>query len=116
MLINVTSFFRNPSVFEALKGRVFPALVKKRPANSPIRIWAPGCSSGEETYSLAIGLLESLGDEVSSLPLQIFGSDVSETSINKARNGLYPENIQSDVSPERLGRFFVKVEGGLPHQ
>jgi two-component system, chemotaxis family, CheB/CheR fusion protein len=91
MLINVTSFFRDPSVFEALKGRVFPALLKKRPANSPIRIWAPGCSSGEETYSLAIALLESLGDKVSSLPMQIFGSDVSETSINKARNGLYPE-------------------------
>ncbi len=112
MLINVTSFFRNLSVFEALKGRVFAALLKKRPANSPIRIWAPGCSSGEETYSLAIALLESLGDKVSSIPLQIFGSDVSETSINKARNGLYPENIQGDVSPERLGRFFVKVEGG----
>ena len=112
MLINVTSFFRNPSVFEALKGRVSPALVKKHPANSPIRMWAPGCSSGEETYSLAIALLESQGDKVSSLPLQIFGSDVSETSINKARNGLYPENIQSDVSPERLGWFFVKVEDG----
>jgi len=112
MLINVTSFFRNPSVFEALKARVFPTLLKKHPANSPIRVWAPGCSSGEETYSLAIALLEFLGEKVSSLPLQIFGSDVSETSVNKARNGVYPENIQSDVSPERLRRFFTKVEGG----
>jgi two-component system, chemotaxis family, CheB/CheR fusion protein len=112
MLINVTSFFRNPSVFEALKARVFPALLKGRPANSPIRIWAPGCSSGEEPYSLAIALLEFLGDKASSQPIQLFGSDVSENSINKARSGLYPENIQGDVSPERLRRFFVKAEGG----
>jgi two-component system, chemotaxis family, CheB/CheR fusion protein len=112
MLINVTSFFRNPSVFAALKARVFPALLKKHPANLPIRVWAPACSSGEETYSLAIALQEFLGDKAFSVPLQIFGSDVNETSINKARSGLYPENVQSDVSPERLRRFFVKVEGG----
>jgi two-component system, chemotaxis family, CheB/CheR fusion protein len=112
MLINVTSFFRNPSVFDALKARVFPALLKNRSLDVPFRIWAPGCSSGEETYSLAIALLEFLGDRASSIPIQIFGSDVSETGITKARNGLYPENIQGDVSPERLRRFFVKVEGG----
>jgi two-component system CheB/CheR fusion protein len=112
MLINVTSFFRNPSVFEGLKKRVFPAILKKHPGNAPIRIWAPACSSGEETYSLAIALLEFLGDTGSPLHVQIFGSDVSETSINKARSGLYPENIQGDVSPDRLRRFFLKVEGG----
>jgi two-component system, chemotaxis family, CheB/CheR fusion protein len=112
MLINVTSFFRNPSVFEALKTRVFPAIMKNHSTNSPIRIWAPGCSTGEETYSVAIALLEFLGDRASTLPLQIFGSDVSENNINKARNGLYTENIQGDVSLERLRRFFVKVDGG----
>jgi two-component system, chemotaxis family, CheB/CheR fusion protein len=112
MLINVTSFFRNPAVFEALKARVFPAILKKHSGNSPIRIWAPACSSGEEVYSLATALLEFLGEKASSLPMQIFGSDVSEASINKARNGLYPENIQGDVSPDRLRRFFLKVEGG----
>ena len=112
MLINVTSFFRNSPVFEALKARVFPALLKNRPEDLPFRIWAPGCSSGEETYSLAITLLEFLEGRASSVPIQIFGSDVSEIGINKARNGLYPENIQGDVSPERLRRFFLKVEGG----
>lgn len=112
MLINVTSFFRNPAVFDALKTRVFPVLMKKRSTEVPFRIWAPGCSSGEETYSLAIALLEFLGDRASSMPIQIFGSDVSEIGINKARNGFYPENIQGDVSPERLRRFFVKTEGG----
>lgn len=112
MLINVTSFFRNPSVFEALKTRVFPALLKNRSNETPLRIWGAACSSGEETYSLAIALLEYLGDRASSMPILIFGSDISDVSINKARNGIYPENIQGDVSPERLRRFFVKVEGG----
>ena len=112
MLINVTSFFRNPAAYDALKARVFPVLLKSRPADVPIRIWTAACSSGEETYSVAIALLEFLGDKASSVPIQIFGSDVSDVSINKARNGVYPENIQGDVSPERLRRFFVKVEGG----
>ena len=112
MLINVTSFFRNPSVFEAIKARIFPAIFKNRSGDVPIRIWVPGCSSGEEPYSLAIALLEFLGNKASSVPIKFFGSDLSETGINKARNGVYPENIQGDVSPERLRRFFAKVEGG----
>ena len=113
MLINVTSFFRNPPVFDALKSRIFPAILKHHSEVEPIRIWIPGCSSGEETYSVAMALLEFLGDRGAvGVPLQIFGSDVSENSIDKARNGLYPENIQGDVSPERLRRFFLKVEGG----
>ena len=112
MLINVTSFFRNPAAFDALKTLVFPSLLKNRPAEAPIRIWCAACSSGEEAYSLAIALLEFLGGRAASIPIQIFGSDVSEVSINKARNGLYPDNIQGDVSPERLRHFFLKVEGG----
>ncbi len=113
MLINVTSFFRNPAVFDVLKSRIFPAILKHHSEVEPIRIWVPGCSSGEETYSVAIALLEFLGDRGAvTVPLQIFGSDVSENSIDKARGGLYPENIQGDVSPERLRRFFLKVEGG----
>ena len=113
MLINVTSFFRSPAVFDALKSRIFPAILKHHSEVEPIRIWVPGCSSGEETYSVAMALIEFLGDcGAVTVPLQIFGSDVSENSIEKARNGLYPENIQGDVSPERLRRFFLKVEGG----
>jgi two-component system CheB/CheR fusion protein len=112
MLINVTSFFRNPKVFEALKERVFPAIVKKRAANAAIRIWSPGCASGEELYSLAICLLEYLGERAREIPIQLFGTDVSESSVSKARNGWYPENIQGDVSAARLRKFFTKADGG----
>src|SRR5262245_16346641 len=112
MLINVTSFFRNPRVFDTLKSEVFPALFKNRSGEAAIRIWTPGCASGEETYSVAIALLEFLGDKAHQIPVQFFGTDVSETSITKARNGTYPENIQSDVSAERLRRFFTRAEGG----
>ena len=112
MLINVTSFFRNPRVFDALKSQVFPAIMKNRSSEASLRLWTPGCASGEETYSLAIALLEFLGDKASQTPIQFFATDISELSVAKARSGLYPENIQSDVSPERLRRFFTNVEGG----
>jgi len=111
MLINVTSFFRNPRAFDALKSTVFPAILKNHPPEASIRIWTPGCASGEETYSVAIALLEFLGDKSSQANIQFFGTDVSESSIAKARAGSYPENITADVSPERLRRFFTKVEG-----
>ena len=111
MLINVTSFFRNPRAFDALKSHVFPAILKNHPPEAAIRIWTPGCASGEETYSVAIALLEFLGDKSSQANIQFFGTDVSESSIAKARAGSYPENITADVSPERLRRFFTKVEG-----
>jgi two-component system CheB/CheR fusion protein len=114
MLINVTSFFRNPKMFEALKMEVFPAIAKSRETDVAIRLWTPGCSSGEETYSIAMSLLEYLGDKAFKVPIQIFGTDVSEASIVRARSGVYPENIQEDVTPERLRRFFTKV-GGTYH-
>jgi len=112
MLINVTSFFRGPRVFDALKSLVFPAIYKNLSPGTSIRVWTPGCSSGEETYSVAIALLEFLGDRTPHIPIQFFGTDVSEVSVTKARNGVYQENIQEDVSPERLHRFFTKIEGG----
>ena len=112
MLINVTSFFRNPRVFDALKLQVFPNILRNRPPESAIRIWTPGCASGEETYSLAILLLEFLGEKAPHVPIQLFGTDVSEPSITKARAGVYPENIRGDVSPERLRRYFTQTEGG----
>ena len=111
MLINVTSFFRNPKVFEVLKAKVFPAIMKNRAAEGSLRVWTPGCASGEETYSVAIALLEAVGDKAPETHIQFFGTDISESSIAKARRGLYPENIQGDVSPERLRRFFTKGEG-----
>jgi two-component system, chemotaxis family, CheB/CheR fusion protein len=112
MLINVTSFFRNPGVFEAMKTEVFERILKDRGPETAVRIWTPGCASGEETYSVAIALLEYLGDKASEVTIQLFGTDVSETSVAKARTGVYPENIQGDVSAERLRRFFTKTEGG----
>jgi two-component system CheB/CheR fusion protein len=112
MLINVTSFFRSPRLFDALKSTVFPAIQKSLSRERGIRIWTPGCASGEETYSVAIALLEFLGDKAAQIPIQFFGTDVSDLSVTKARNGLYPENIQGDVSPERLRRFFTKGESG----
>jgi two-component system CheB/CheR fusion protein len=112
MLINVTSFFRNAGVFEALKSTVFPNLLQERTPEIPIRIWTPGCASGEETYSIAIVLLEFLGDRAQQYTIQLFGTDVSDASIAKARSGIYPDNIQTDVSTERLRRYFTKVEAG----
>jgi two-component system CheB/CheR fusion protein len=112
MLINVTSFFRNPKVFEALKETVFPAIQKRLLRERGIRIWTAACASGEETYSVAIALLEFLGDTAPDVPIQFFGTDVNEVSVTRARNATYPENIQGDVSPERLRRFFTKIESG----
>jgi two-component system, chemotaxis family, CheB/CheR fusion protein len=112
MLINVTNFFRNPAVFDALKERIFPLIIKRREREAAVRIWTPGCASGEETYSVAIAALESLGDKASHVPMQFFGTDVSESCVARARTGVYAENIQGDVSPERLRRFFSEVEGG----
>jgi two-component system CheB/CheR fusion protein len=112
MLIKVTSFFRDPDAFEALKAEVFPGILKHRSSEEPLRVWVPGCSTGEETYSQAIALLEFLGNSRADIPIQLFGTDLGQGSIEKARAGIYPQSIAVDVSPERLRRFFVKVEGG----
>ena len=111
LLINVTSFFRDPEAFTALKGTVFPAILR-RTQETPVRIWVPGCASGEEAYSIAITLLEYLGDHGNGTSIQIFATDIDDEAVEKARAGIYPENITSDVSAERLRRFFVKVESG----
>ena len=112
-LIGVTSFFRDPEVFEALKTKVFPRFLKDRQKpQGPIRIWVPACSTGEEAYSIAISLLEYLGEDEPGRRVQIFGTDVDQDAIQRARRGLYPANVELDVSPERLERYFVKREGG----
>ena len=107
-LIRVTGFFRDPKSFELLAQRVFPNLSEGRSSKMPIRIWVPGCASGEEVYSIAITLLESLGDRFAPGGIQMFGTDVSDAAIEKARAGLYLESITQEVSAERLQRFFVK--------
>jgi len=112
LLIPVTGFFRDPEAFEALKSSVFPAILKDKSSKGTIRIWAPGCSTGEETYSLAMALLEFLGAQAPSFQIQLFGTDANERAIEKARSGIYPDQIAENVSPERLRQFFVRVEEG----
>jgi two-component system, chemotaxis family, CheB/CheR fusion protein len=112
LLIPVTSFFRDLQAFESLKSKVLPAILKDKSSKESIRIWAPGCSTGEEAYSLAMILLEFLGDEMSSYQIQLFGTDANERGIEKARAGIYQERIAQEVSPERLRRFFIKVDEG----
>ncbi|MFP5227599.1 MAG: chemotaxis protein CheB [Acidobacteriota bacterium] len=113
LLINVTSFFRNPEAFDILKQLVYPAILQARgAASSPIRIWVPGCSTGEEAYSHAISLVEFLGEERTEVPIQIFGTDLSESSIQRARAANFKESIEADVGPVRLRRFFHKSDGG----
>jgi two-component system CheB/CheR fusion protein len=113
LLINVTSFFRNPEAFAALKQIVYPAIIKARTSTSAaLRIWVPGCSTGEETYSHAISLVEFLGEGRADVPIQIFGTDLSESAIQRARAGEYKETIEADVTPARLRRFFYKADGG----
>lgn len=107
-LIRVTSFFRDPESFQVLSEQVLPRLLAHRAAKEPIRIWVPGCASGEEVYSIAITLLEFMGEAVPPAGIQIFGTDVSEAAIEKCRAGLYPDSIAQDVSAERLRRYFVK--------
>src|SRR5213593_1388993 len=111
LLVNVTRFFRDPEAFQLLQRRVFPSILKQLPADAPIRVWAPGCATGEEAYSLAMVLLESIDDAAGPVPIQLFGTDVSETAVVKARAGIYPENIELDVTAARLRRFFVKLDG-----
>lgn len=112
LLIKVTSFFRDPQVFQSLKEQVFPNIVPDQAAAGPIRIWVPGCATGQEVYSLAICLLEFLDQHSMQPQIQIFATDISEPAIEEARAGIYPESQMVNVSPERLRRFFVQVEAG----
>ncbi len=107
----MTQFFRDPEAFEALKHKVFPALVADRSPGTAIRVWVSGCSTGEEVYSLAISLLEFLGSRPESFPIKFLATDLNETALDKARTGIYVDNIEVDVSAERLRRFFVRVDG-----
>ena len=112
ILINVTSFFRNPEAFESLKKTVYPRIFKGRSPNDTIRVWVPGYSTGEEAYSHAIGLVEYLTETRADIPLQVFGTDLSEAAVQKARAGVFKESIATDVVQTRLRRFFNKMEEG----
>ena len=110
ILISVTHFFRDPDAFRALVKYLSGTLRHEEPRNS-FRVWVPGCATGEEVYSLAITLQELFLQEGIGPTLQLFGTDISELALGKARTGLYPESIAQDVSPEQLQRYFHKVDG-----
>lgn len=112
ILIHVTSFFRDPDVFEQLKTHVFPTIIQNKSADAPIRIWVAGCSTGEEAYSIAICLIEFLGDRAMHLPIQIFATDISGLAIDKSREAIYQDNQMVDVSAERRRQFFGVREHG----
>jgi two-component system CheB/CheR fusion protein len=114
LLIGVTSFFRDSAPWEQLRDSVIPALLANRPSGHALRAWVPGCSTGEEAYSLAMVFKEAMeaAKPSKTFKLNVFATDLDKDAINKARQGVYPANIAADVSPERLKRFFTKVEPG----
>jgi two-component system CheB/CheR fusion protein len=117
LLIHVTGFFREPEAFLALRKHVYPKLFEGRKPDNPIRVWVAGCSTGEEAYSIAITLLEYLWAHTRSISqaaiaIQIFATDISETALDTARTGVYTEAAVSEISAERLKRFFVRQDGG----
>jgi two-component system CheB/CheR fusion protein len=110
-LIRVTQFFRDPEAFEVLKDKVFPGIAQNRSPDRPIRIWIAGCATGEEVYSIAICLLEYLGTRSETVPIKILATDLNELALDRARAGIYIDNIDADVSVDRLRRFFHRVDG-----
>jgi PAS domain S-box-containing protein len=114
LLIGVTNFFRDPQAWEALKNEVLPRLIASHTGSGSLRAWVTGCSTGEEAYSLAMSFREAVEPfkAKKNITLQIFATDLDRDAIEKARQGLYSDNIVADVTPERLRRFFVQEERG----
>jgi two-component system CheB/CheR fusion protein len=114
LLIGVTSFFRDPASWDYLRDHAIPELLKRRPVSRELRAWTPGCSTGEEAYSLAIAFQEALESITPRrhCRLQIFATDLDPEAIDRARRGLYPASITADVSSARLARFFTKEDEG----
>ena len=116
LLIGVTNFFRDPAAFEALEEFVIPKLFAGKPADSTIRVWSAGCSTGEEAYSVAMLLREQMDTLKQSFKVQIFATDVDSRAIAAARSGVYPANIAADIAPERLARFFTAELDGSAYR
>ncbi len=110
LLISVTSFFRDPAVFEDLARNIIPELVRRHPADRPIRAWVAGCATGEEAYSIAMLLIEAASALRKDVKIQIFASDIDDDALATARDGRYPDAIEADVSMTRLQRFFIKED------
>jgi two-component system CheB/CheR fusion protein len=116
LLIGVTNFFRGPEAFQALENEVIPLLFASKPMGGVIRIWTPGCSTGEEAYSIAILLLERIEALKQSYTVQVFATAIDSQAIATARAGLYPATIAAHISPERLVRFFSAEADGSAYQ
>ena len=108
LLITVTAFFREPTAFQVLTTHIFPHILERAPPNEPVRVWAAGCATGEEVYSLAICWFEFLTECHRSQPIQIFGTDLNKQAIEQARTARYPPSALNSVSPERIHHFFVQ--------
>ena len=112
LLIGVTNFFRNPEAFDTLRDVILPKLLADKPNEYAVRVWVPGCASGEEAYSAAIVLHECMEQMGRHFHVQVFGTDIDEDAVDVARRAVYPESITVDVEPERLKRYFSKEEDG----
>ena len=110
LLIGVTSFFREPDAWHALERQVLPQLIRRKGPRAPLRVWVPGCATGEEAYGLAMVLIEQVREAHKNCEIQIFASDVDTEALDFARTGLYPESIAADVSQKRLRRFFIRED------
>jgi two-component system CheB/CheR fusion protein len=108
LLIGVTRFFRDPAAFDALAGTVIPELFRGKGADAPVRVWVPGCATGEEAYTIAMLLCEHLARLAPPPPIQVFATDIDEPALDVARQGRYGDAIAGHVSAERLARFFVQ--------
>ena len=112
LLINVTSFFRDPGVFDALATTIVPDIIRCLPEHQPLRIWVAGCSTGEEAYSIAMICRDAIDSSGREIRLQVFASDVDAGAIATAREGLYSPDIVGGIKADRLARYFIKDEGG----
>ena len=116
LLIGVTNFFRDPETFTALKEQVIPQLFAGKDTGAAIRVWVPGCSTGDEAYSIAILLQEQMDLLKQSFKVQVFATDIDRQAIDQARTGVYPASIAADISPERLAQFFVPEPDGSAYR
>ena len=111
LLINVTSFFRDSEAMEYMRKELLAKIIESKAPSDIIRVWVPACSTGQEAYSLAMLMVEVLGEKMATTNIQIFATDLSETAINKARIGIYSKDEVVDVPPKRLQQFFTKIDG-----
>jgi len=110
LLIGVTGFFREPESYRILEQRVIGPLAERKYPDSPVRVWVPGCSTGEEAYSIAMLIIEAVAGRRSTSDVNIFATDIDEEALEFGRRGVYPESIAADISPERLHRFFSATD------